>query len=114
MGESRLKMNLLYTSSPVKGRSVQCGWCLQCVSTRDMLQFGYASGGLNLNCKSDQRKTRGLKLLGRSPPLPAAKASLKPSQLISDKNERQHRFPSVERHLGVVAYNSLNTPTGFS
>lgn len=33
-------MNLLYTSSPVKGHSVQCSWCLQCVSTRDMLQFG--------------------------------------------------------------------------
>lgn len=47
MGESRLKMNLLYTSSPVKGRSVQCSWCLQCVSTRDMLQFGCVSGGLD-------------------------------------------------------------------
>lgn len=38
MGESRLKMKLLYTSSPVKGHSVQCSLCLQCVSTRDMLQ----------------------------------------------------------------------------
>lgn len=47
MGESRLKMNLLYTSSPVKGHSVQCSWCLQCVSTRDMLQFGCVSDGLN-------------------------------------------------------------------
>lgn len=47
MGESRLKMNLLYTSSPVKGLSVQCSWCLQCVSTRDMLQFGCVSDGLN-------------------------------------------------------------------
>lgn len=34
MGESRLKMNLLYTSSPVKGHSVQCRWCLQCIYTR--------------------------------------------------------------------------------
>lgn len=53
MGESRLKMNLLYTSSPVKGHSVQCSWCLQCVSTRDMLQFGCVSGGLN---RSQHRK----------------------------------------------------------
>lgn len=32
--QSRLKMNLLYTRSPVKGHSVQCGWCLQCIYTR--------------------------------------------------------------------------------
>lgn len=34
MGESRLKMNLLYTSSSVKGHSVQCRRCLQCIYTR--------------------------------------------------------------------------------
>lgn len=34
MDESRLKMNLLYTLSPVKGHSVQCSWCLQCIYTR--------------------------------------------------------------------------------
>lgn len=34
MGESRLKMNLLYTLSQVKGFSVQCSWCLQCIYTR--------------------------------------------------------------------------------
>lgn len=54
MGESRLKMNLLYTSSPVKGHSVQCSWCLQCVSTRDMLQFGCVSGGLNRSQHSNK------------------------------------------------------------
>lgn len=54
MGESRLKMNLLYTSSPVKGHSVQCSWCLQCVSTRDMLQFGCVSDGLN--CSQHSKK----------------------------------------------------------
>ncbi len=54
MGESRLKMNLLYTSSPVKGHSVQCSWCLQCVSTRDMLQFRCVSDGLN--CSQHSKK----------------------------------------------------------
>lgn len=54
MGESRLKMNLLYTSSPVKGHSVQCSWCLQCVSTRDMLQFGCVSDGLNRSQHSNK------------------------------------------------------------
>lgn len=54
MGESRLKMNLLYTSSPVKGHSVQCSWCLQCVSTRDMLQFRCVSDGINCSQHSNK------------------------------------------------------------
>lgn len=116
MGESRLKMNLLYTSSPVKGHSVQCSWCLQCVSTRDMLQFGCVSGGLNRSQHSNkfpaasshtemththtQYHESALRWY-----LIVLLATMKATwsvASISDKNKRHHRFPSMERRLCVI------------
>lgn len=123
MGESRLKMNLLYTSSPVKGHSVQCSWCLQCVSTRDMLQFRRVSDGINCSqrsktfpaassrtemiCSIMSQLCLGGTHLSRWH-LILLLATMKATwnvPSISDKNKRHHRFPSMERRLCVINYN---------
>lgn len=117
MNESRLKMNLLYMSSPVKGPFCTVWWCLQCVSTRDMLhswvrfrlpkpQWGTVKGYLlhNQSLTVLIYKASSIIWTGRLSSSCPGEAWLRPQQTwnfpsIPDRDKGIAHFPRMEQRL---------------